>query len=63
MNIAFIFLLLIAIAGVLSGCCLIYLTLKYKEQFEDYKKELLSDFVMTLLPLICLFAVIYMGTH
>ena len=63
MNIGYLFLLCIAIAGIISGCCLIYMTLKYKEQFRDFKRELISDIIMTIFPIICLITIIYMGTH
>lgn len=63
MNIAYIFLILIAIAGVISGFCLIYTTLRYKEQFKNYKKELMSDIIMTIIPTIFLIIIIYMSTH
>ena len=63
MNIAYIFLLIIAIVGILSGFCLIYTTLRYKEQFKNYKKELMSDIIMTIIPTIFLIIIIYMSTH
>lgn len=63
MNIAYIFLLIIAIAGMISGFCLIHITLKCKEQFENYKKELMSDIVMTIIPIIFIIIIIYMSTH
>ncbi len=63
MRIEYIFLLFIAIIGVLSGICLIYTTLRYKEQFTDYKKELMSDIFMTIIPLIFVIIIIYMGKN
>ena len=63
MRIEYIFLLFIAIIGVLSGICLIYTTLKYKEQFANYKKELMSDIFMTIIPLIFVIIIIYMGKN
>lgn len=63
MRIEYIFLLFIAIIGVLSGICLIYTTLRYKEQFTNYKKELMSDIFMTIIPLIFVIIIIYMGKN
>lgn len=63
MKVEYIFLLSIAIVGLISGICLIYTTLKYKEQFKDYKKELMSDIIMTIIPTIFIIIIIYMGTH
>lgn len=63
MRVEYIFLLFIAIIGVLSGICLIYTTLRYKEQFTDYKKELMSDIFMTIIPLIFVIIIIYMGKN
>ena len=63
MKVEYIFLLCVAILGTLSGFGLIYTTLRYKEQFEDYKKELLSDIFMTVFPILCIIVIIYMGTH
>ena len=63
MRIEYIFLLFIAIIGVLSGICLIYTTLRYKEQFTNYKKELMSDIFMTIIPWIFVIIIIYMGKN
>jgi len=54
------FLICIAVAGIISGFSLIYTTLKHKDIFKNYKKELVSDIIMTILPLLCLFIIIHM---
>ena len=63
MSIMYSFLICIAVAGIISGFGLIYTTLKYKDKFKDYKKELISDISMTIFPLICLFILIYTKSY
>lgn len=60
MTIIYSFLICIAVAGIIAGFGLIYTTLKYKDKFENYKKELISDIIMTIFPLLCLFIIIHM---
>lgn len=63
MSIMYSFLICIAVASIISGFGLIYTTLKYKDKFKDYKKELISDISMTIFPLICLFILIYAKSY
>lgn len=57
------FLICIAVAGIISGFGLIYTTLKYKDKFKNYKKELISDITMTIFPLLYLIILICTKTY
>ena len=61
MKILYSFLICITTASIIAGCSLIYTTLKYKNSFKNYKKELISDVVITIFPLVCLVILIIIG--
>ena len=59
MKIMYIILICVSIVGIIAGCNLVYITLKYKNQFENYKKELRSDIIMIIIPLSCLIILLF----
>lgn len=54
----FIFLTVLAVIGVLIGISLIYITLKYPYEFKD---DLKSDIILTIINFILLIIVVIMG--
>lgn len=54
----FIFLTVLAVIGVLIGISLIYITLKYPYEFKD---DLKSDIILTIINFILLVIVVIMG--
>ena len=57
----FIFLTVIASIGVFTGILLIVTSILYKDRLDNYKQELNGDIILTIITLICLGVVIYMG--